>query len=43
MVHEMKVETENIAAIAKMKMEGTHPRGRPRLTGKDTVFGSGTP
>ena len=29
--------TENIRAVAKMKMEGKRPRGRPRLIWKDTV------
>ena len=30
-------ETENIRAVAEMKMEGKRPRGRPKLRWKDTV------
>ena len=30
-------ETENIRAVAEMKMEGTRPRGRPKLRWHDTV------
>ena len=30
-------ETENIRAVVGMKMEGKRPRGRPKLTWKDTV------
>ena len=30
-------ETENIRAVAEIKMEGKHPIGRPRLRWKDTV------
>ena len=30
-------ETENIRAVAEMKMEGKRPRGRPKLTWKVTV------
>ena len=29
-------ETENIQAVAEMKMEGTRPRGRPKLRWNDT-------
>ena len=32
-----RVETENIRAVAEMKMEGKRPRGRPKLRWKDTV------
>ena len=34
---ERRHETENIRAVAEMKMEGKRPRGRPRLRWKDTV------
>ena len=30
-------ETENIRAVVEMKMEGKRPRGRPKLSWKDTV------
>ena len=30
-------ETENIRAVAEMKMEGKRPRGRPKLRWKDTI------
>ena len=30
-------ETENVLAVAEMKMEGKRPRGRPKLRWKDTV------
>ena len=30
-------ETENIRAVAEMKMEGKRPRGRPKLRWNDTV------
>ena len=30
-------ETENMRAVVEMKLEGKHPRGRPRLWWKDTV------
>ena len=30
-------DTENIRAVAKMKMEGKCPRGRPMLRWRDTV------
>ena len=30
-------ETENIRAVAYMKMEGKDPRGRPKLRWNDTV------
>ena len=30
-------ETENIRAVAEMKMEGTRPRGRPKLRWNDTI------
>ncbi len=30
-------ETENIRAVAEMKMEGTRPKGRPKLRWNDTV------
>ena len=30
-------ETDNTRAVAKMKMEGKRPRGKPRLRWKDTV------
>ena len=30
-------ETENIRAVAEMKMEGKRPRGRPKLRWKDTA------
>ena len=29
--------TENTRAVVEMKMEGKHPRGRPKLRWKDTV------
>ena len=31
-----RVETENIRAVAEVKMEGKRPRGRPTLRWKDT-------
>ena len=33
----MRGETENIRAVAEMKMEGKRPRGRPKLRWKDTI------
>ena len=30
-------ETENIRAVVEMKMDGKHPRRRPKLKWKDTV------
>ena len=30
-------ETENIRAVAEMKLEGKRPRGRPKLRWKETV------
>ena len=30
-------ETENIRAVAEMKIEGKRPRGRPKLRWKDTI------
>ena len=30
-------ETENIGTVVEMKMEGKHPRGRPRLRWEDSV------
>ena len=34
---ERRCETENIRAVAEMKMEGKRPRGRPKLRWNDTV------
>ena len=31
-------ETENVRAVVEIKMEGKHPRGRPKLSWKDTVM-----
>ena len=35
-------ETENIRAVAEMKMEGKRPRGRPKLRWNDTLRKPGT-
>ena len=35
--HLLRRQKRKIRAVVKMKMEGKHPRGRPKLRRKDSV------